>query len=87
MPVDTRRPLGGRAHPAGRRPEQARQGTGPVRRQPAHAGPAESHRHRRADQAEILVADQGEKAVVARPHGRQEKDARQAFRRRRRRQE
>jgi len=29
VPVDARRPLGGHADPAGRRPE-ARQGTGPV---------------------------------------------------------
>jgi len=84
VPVDARRPPGGRADPAGRRPE-TRQGVGPVRRQPTHPGPAESRR--RADQAQVFVADQDEKAIGTRAGGRQEKDARQAIRRRSDRQE
>jgi len=80
VPVDARRPPGGRADPAGRRPE-ARQGAGQVRRQPAHPGPAKGRR--RAGQAEVFVADQDEKAIGIRAGGRQEKDARQAIRRRR----
>jgi len=84
VPVDGRRPPGGRADPAGRRPE-ARQGVGPVRRRPAHPGPAESRR--RAVQAQVFVAGQDEKANGTRAGGRQEKDARQAIRRRSDRQE
>jgi len=84
VPVDARRPPGGHADPAGHHPE-ARQGTGPVHRQPAHPSPAES-RHRTC-QAEVLFTDQIEKAVGARASGHQEEDARQASRRRSGRQE
>jgi len=80
VPVDARRPLGGHSDSAGRRPE-VRQGTGQVHRRPAHPCPAESRR--RSGQAEVLVTEQVEKAVGTRASGRQEKDSRQAFRRRR----
>jgi len=84
VPVDARRPPGGHADPAGHHPETG-QGSGPFRRQPAHPSPAESRR--RAGQAKVLVTDQIEKAVGTRASGHQEKDARQAFRRCRGRQE
>lgn len=80
MPVDVRRPPGGHADPAGRRPE-ARQRTGQVHRRPAHPCPAENRR--RPGQAEVLITNQVKKAVGTRASGRQEKDSRQAFRRRR----